>query len=121
MKANKKVLAIVAIVALVAILGVCLVACNASDYQKRLEKKGYIVTVLEGERLESMSKDLGYEVEFVITAGNLSTGDEVKFKKSADAKKAYNDAKENVSSKNDIYRSGKIVISGTKQGVKDAK
>ena len=77
MKANKKVLAIVAIVALVAILGVCLVACNASDYQKRLEKKGYIVTVLEGERLESASKNLGYEVEFVITAGNLKTGDNI--------------------------------------------
>ena len=34
---NKKVISIVAIIALVAILGVCLVACNADSYAKKLE------------------------------------------------------------------------------------
>ena len=33
---NKKVISIVAIIALVAILGVCLVACNADSYAKKL-------------------------------------------------------------------------------------
>ena len=37
---NKKVMAIVAVIALVAILGICLVACNAESYEKKLEKAG---------------------------------------------------------------------------------
>ena len=37
---NKKVMAIVAVIALVAILGICLVACNAESYEKKLEQEG---------------------------------------------------------------------------------
>ena len=36
---NKKVISIIAIVCIVAILGICLVACNADSYAKKLEKE----------------------------------------------------------------------------------
>ena len=123
---NKKLIAIIAIVALVAILGVCLVACNADDYVKRLEKKGYKVEAVTAE-------DLGIEdaeIEWAVTGikGSISLngieGDMVtviKFKKSDDAKKYEESAKENTILKLTIKRSGNIVIAGTEQGVKDAQ
>ena len=46
---SKKVMAVVAVVALVAILGICLVACNAESYEKKLEKAGYTVTSMSAE------------------------------------------------------------------------
>ena len=53
---NKKVISIVAIIALVAILGVCLVACNADSYAKKLEKEGYMVQKFTGEDAEAESE-----------------------------------------------------------------
>ena len=115
---NKKIISIIAIVAIIAILGVVLIACNASDYSKKLEKKGYAVTVVNGD------DDSSYD--FIVNGTKASLGNGVsvetvtvtKYKKSEDAKKAYNDAKSNDIA---VSRSGKIVIVGTEQGVKDAK
>lgn len=125
MKTNKKIMAIVAVIALVAILGVCLVACNASSYTKKLEKKGYTVTnLLDSASGESMDKS---KIEWAIMAakgGNIFAGDlgdmvtVVKFKKTADAKESEQAAKDSGQS---VYRTGKIVMAGTEQGVKDAK
>ena len=125
MKANKKILAIVAIIALVAILGVCLVACNADSYAKKLEKAGYTVQKLEAEKDED-----GHAIEWTVNASKkgegllgVVDGDTVsvtKFKSEDDAKEAEELAKAFWGEKG-VYRSGKIVISGTEQGVKDAK
>lgn len=110
---NKKVLAVVAVIALIAILGVCLVACNADDYKNRLDKAGYL------------AKDLPVDsenVEWVVLATKLSTGDSVtitKFKNTDDAKDAESKAKK--LNEDAVYRTGKIVMIGTEQGIKDAK
>ncbi len=110
---NKKVLAIVAVIALVAILGVCLVACNAESYEKKLEKAGYDVEVVE---------DAGKDAEWMVMAkkkGSFDTVTIVKCTSLDDAKDAEKEAKDmgGVS----VYRTGKIVMVGTEQGVKDAK
>lgn len=116
---SKKIMAIVAIVALVAILGVCLVACNKDDYVKRLEKADYHV--------EASNEYEGEDVEWAVVGkkGSLTTGLQtvtvVKFSKSDDAKKAYDDAKDNLPKGWDIKKSGSIIIVGTEQGVKDAQ
>ena len=112
---SKKVMAIVAVIALVAILGVCLVACNAEDYQKKLEKKGYTVVSTEG----------GDTVEWALKGSKMegatyNTVNIVKYVNTDDAKAAETDAKK-VYGENGTYRVGKIVIFGTEQGVKDAK
>ena len=57
---NKKVISIIAIIALVAILGVCLVACNAETYAKRLEKAGYKVEIVD---LSDEDKEEGVELD----------------------------------------------------------
>ena len=111
MRSNKKIIAIVAVIALVAILGVCLVACNADSYTKKLEKKDYTVTnLLDSATGQGMDKS---KVEWAIMAvkgGNILSGDlgdmvtVVKFKKTSDAKDAEKAAKE---SKQTVYRSGK--------------
>ena len=125
MKTNKKILAIVAVVALVAILGVFLVACNASSYTKKLEKKDYVVTnLLDSESGQSVDRS---KVEWAIMGvkvGNPLAGDAgemvivAKYKKTSDAKDAEKVAKQ---TSEKVYRTGKIVIAGTEQGVKDAK
>ena len=56
---NKKVISIVAIIALVAILGVCLVACNADSYAKKLEGKGYTVAKMTDEEAEEFVQETG--------------------------------------------------------------
>ncbi len=121
---NKKIIALIAVIAIVAILGVCLVACNAKSYQSKLEKKGYSVSVSEEDK-----DDDGADIEWMGTGakGALVNGDSVtvvKYKNTDDAKKAEADAKaykDNGLISYEVYRSGKIVIVGTAQGVKDAK
>lgn len=115
---NKKVLAIVAVIALVAILGVCLVACNADSYAKKLDKAGYDVQTFEGDEADDRADA---DVEWVVIAARLKTADSVtvaKFHSTDDAKDTEEKAKE---MKMNVYRTGKIVIIGTEQGVKDAK
>lgn len=113
---KKKALVIVAVIALVAILGVCLVACNAESYTKKLEKAGYRAESIE------LSDSQSETIEWIVSGGKLKTGDSVtitKFKNTDDAKDA-----ETVGKKlgdEYCYRTGKIVIVGTAQGVKDAK
>lgn len=121
---NKKVIiSIIAVILLVAVLGTFLVACSAESYQKKLEKKGYTVSTYKPD------KDEEDEIEWGITAtkGALLNGDSVsviKYKTLDDAKKAEQDAKDwqdNGFVSYEVYRSGKILFVGTKQGVKDAK
>ena len=118
---NKKVIALIAVIAIVAILGVCLVACNAKSYQNKLEKKGYTVSNYTGDDDD--------DIEWGISAskGALLNGDSVtvvKFKELDDAKEKetwYKNHKDNGLISYEVYRTGKIVIVGTAQGVKDAK
>lgn len=123
---KKRVLAIVAIIALVAVLGVCLVACNAEDYGKRLEKAGYTVSVSENNSLAVKAEETllavagGYEggIEFIVEG--IKRGEIVKVMKFDKAK----DAKRFVElfDKDDaVKRSDKYVFVGTEQGIKDAK
>lgn len=120
---KKTIIAIVAVIALVAILGTVLVACNQEDYQKRLEKKGYKVAsatdLIGAVGLQSST------VEWSLTATKDSEAVSItKYRNADDAKKAYEDAKEDLKDDKDgkyaVKKVGKIVIAGTKQGVRDA-
>ncbi len=118
---NKKtIIAIVAVIALVAILGTVLVACNKDDYTKRLEKKGYSI----GSATDIINA-FGFSsntVEWSLSAVKDSESVSViKYKNSDDAKSAYNDYKKNLKDGYAVKRHGKIVVYGTKQGVKDAE
>lgn len=117
---NKKVIALIAVIAIVAILGVCLVACNAKSYQSKLEKKGYKVTVETDYNDDSVYEWTVYGVKAEISLSSASAAyvTIAKFKKLDDAKDAEKDAKDNGLT---VKRSGKIVIAGSEQGVKDAK
>ena len=44
---RKKIVALIAVVAVVATLSLCLTACTANTYQRRLEKAGYNVTITQ--------------------------------------------------------------------------
>ena len=68
---NKKVVSIIAIIALVAILGVCLVACNANSYAKKLEGKGYDVETMPRETLDAYTEAFG--VDFDVKWGVAGT------------------------------------------------
>ena len=124
MRTNKKILAIVALIALVAVLGVCLVACNADSYAKKLEKKGYDVKTVEAGK-----DDDGYAIEWGVVG--TKKGDSLlapivsvsvtKYKSTDDAKEVESFSKDLLGG-DCVYRTGKIVIVGTTaQSVKDAK
>lgn len=114
---SKKVMAVVAVVALVAILGICLVACNAESYEKKLEKKDYYVTSYTADK-----DDASIEWGVVAKAKglNLDHVTVIKYTNTDDAKDA-EEASIKLYGEKGTYRIGKIVISGTEQGVKDAK
>ncbi|MBR7162688.1 MAG: hypothetical protein IKD35_01810 [Clostridia bacterium] len=119
---NKKVISIIAIIALVAVLGVCLIACNADTYAKRLEKAGYKVEVVD---LSDEDKEEG--VIWAVSAAKTNSITDVqivavtKYASADEAKKAEEDAKANNILNVTIERQGAILIIGTEQGVKDAK
>lgn len=117
---NKKVIiSIIAVILLVAVLGTVLVACNKEDYQKRLEKKGYSVAsatdLIGAVGLQSST------VEWSLTATKDNEAVSItKYRNADDAKKDYEDAKKNLRDGYAVKKLGKIVIYGTKQGVRDA-
>lgn len=131
---SKKIMAIVAVIALVAILGVCLVACNANSYQKKLEKAGYEVKSYDADSdyvkaiNKGMAEDDDYsgEVKWVVVATkvdlSLSKGLDAghvsiyKFAKIADAKQFVKDMGAEEDSEN-VVRKGNIVFVGTKAAV----
>lgn len=119
---NKKVLAIISIIALVAILGVCLVACNADSYAKRLDKAGYHVETLQGD--DAKEEAGGADVEWVVAAAKGTDSVVViKFKNTDDAKDFEDNAVTGSAFGKTLAceRSGKIVLYGTKDAVKAAK
>ena len=110
----KKLTGIIAIVALLVIVCTCSVACissvstNSSDYRSRLEGKGYTVTNIDVSLVTR-------EMEWGLYATH--NGDSVTvalFKNEDDAKAAEQESYT-------TYRSGKLVMAGTEQGVKDAR
>ena len=114
----KKIVSIVAIVTVLLIMSTCFVAClgastNSSDYRSRLEGKGYTVTNIDVSLVERA-------MEWGLYAGN---GDNLVtvalFKNEQDAKDAEQESKEMPNTY--TYRSGKLLIAGTEQGVKDAR
>ena len=111
-------MAVVAVVALVAILGICLVACNAESYEKKLEKAGYTVTSMSAEEAKEEGAEWG-----VVGVKGKDMVTVVKFAKSDDAK----EFESNVptlglgSLKVVVERVGSIVYYGTEAGVKAAK
>ena len=121
---NKKVISIVAIIALVAILGVCLVACNADSYAKKLEKEGYVVQKFTGEDAEAESEAEGvkWAVMGVKLDGLSSRMVSVLGFDNADDAKAYAESTADLVGEDLVYVSGKVVIVGsTADAVKDAK
>ena len=122
---NKKVISIVAIIALVAILGVCLVACNADSYAKKLEGKGYTVAKMTDEEAEEFAQETGLNIEILWgVAANKGT-DSVSilaFSNKEDAESIAN-VLNMVAGFTGMKAEakGKIVFMGTEQGIKDAK
>ena len=119
---NKKVISIVAIIALVAILGVCLVACNADSYAKKLEKAGYVVQTFTGDEANDEAEAEGVKWMVVgLKMNNLVDADSVMVVAfdNADDAKAFAEAMRGEG--DHVELSGKVVIVGTEQGVKDAK
>ena len=122
---NKKVISIVAIIALVAILGVCLVACNADSYAKKLEGKGYEVAKMTDEEAEEFVQETGLNIEIVWGVGARKGTDMVTilaFSNKEDAESIAN-VLNMVSGITGMKAEakGKIVFVGTEQGIKDAK
>lgn len=131
---NKKVMAIVAVIALVAILGICLVACNAESYQKKLEKEGYKVETFDADSdyVKTLNngmaenEDYSGEIKWVVKAAkaniSLSSGLDAgvvsitKFSKIADAKQYVKDLGAEEDDAN-IVRKGNIVFVGDKASV----
>ena len=121
---NKKVISIVAIIALVAILGVCLVACNADSYAKKLEKAGYMVEKYTGEDAaeEAEAEGVKWAVVGMKLDGLSSRMVSVLGFDNADDAKAYAEATADVVGEDLVYVSGKVVIVGSSaDAVKDAK
>ena len=122
---NKKVISIVAIIALVAILGVCLVACNADSYAKKLEGKGYTVEKMTDEEAEEFVQETGLDIEIVWGVAGTKGTDLVSilaFSNKDDAEafaNILNMAESFTGMKAEAK--GKIVFMGTEQGIKDAK
>ena len=122
---NKKVISIVAIIALVAILGVCLVACNADSYAKKLEGKGYTVEKMTDEETAAFAEETGLDIEIVWGVGGTNGTDIVTilaFSNKDDAESfanILNMATAFTGMKAEAK--GKIVFMGTEQGIKDAK
>ena len=122
---NKKVISIVAIIALVAILGVCLVACNADSYAKKLEGKGYTVETMSGEELDAYTEELGVDFDIKWGVGGQKGTDMVAIYafENADDAESFG-ALLNLGASYLGYEAevkGKLVYFGTEQGVKDAK
>ena len=122
---NKKVISIVAIIALVAILGVCLVACNADSYAKKLEGKGYTVTKMTDEETAAFAEETGLDVEIVWGVAGTKGTDMVSILAFADKEDAESFA--NILNMAAAFTGmkaeakGKILFVGTEQGIKDAK
>ncbi|MBR2956453.1 MAG: hypothetical protein IKC54_04605 [Clostridia bacterium] len=119
---NKKVISIIAIVCIVAILGICLVACNADSYAKKLEKAGYMVEKFTGDDAAEEADAEGVKWVVVgIKLNNLLDSDMVMVVgfDNADDAKAFAEAMDGEG--DHVELSGKVVIVGTEQGVKDAK
>ena len=122
---NKKVISIVAIIALVAILGVCLVACNADSYAKKLEGKGYTVEKMTDEEAEEFVQETGLDIEILWGVGGTKGTDMVSilaFSNKDDAESFANilNMAANFTGMK-AEAKGKIVFMGTEQGIKDAK
>ena len=121
---NKKVISIVAIIALVAILGVCLVACNADSYAKKLEKAGYMVEKYTGEDAaeEAEAEGVKWAVVGMKLDGLSSKVVSVIGFDNADDAKAYAETATDLVGEDCVHVSGKVVIVGSSaDAVKDAK
>ena len=121
---NKKVISIVAIIALVAILGVCLVACNADSYAKKLEKAGYVVDKYTGGDAEAEAEVEGvkWAVVGMKLDGLSSRVVSVLGFDNADDAKAYAETATDLVGEDCVHISGKVVIVGSSaDAVKDAK
>lgn len=120
---KKKIVAIVAAITLVAILAVCLVACNADSYTKKLEKAEYKVVKVEQEDLKEMGIDES-KIDWAVSGNKgLNSVSVIKFKKTADAKEFESDfAKLGVSTFGvKCERSSGIVFVGTEEAIKVVK
>ncbi len=121
---NKKIISIVAIIMLVAVLSIALVACNAENYEKRLEKAGYTVKAEEAPEDEE-------DIKFVVSGmKGLSDGVIVIGYKSIKAAKAAEngDVVQMLKATLDylpgdvvVERQSSVLFIGTAQGIKDAK
>ena len=121
---NKKVISIVAIIALVAILGVCLVACNADSYAKKLEKAGYMVEKYTGDDAaeEAEAEGVKWAVVGMKLDGLSSRMVSVIGFDNADDAKAYAETATDLVGEDCVHISGKVVIVGSSaDAVKDAK
>lgn len=117
----------ISFIAVIAMLLVTLVSCAPSSIKaatQKMEKKDYKVI---SEKLPQEAEDEGVVGIIVATKGNIADmlkGDyemvtATLFKSAKDAKKAMKDAEDTFGKDTVIKQSGKWIVVGTEQGVKD--
>ncbi len=120
---KKRVLAIIAIVAIVTIMTACLCACNAESIAKKLEKKGYKVSVATEDEIKNINKNGGgLDGGLKWYVAGLKGTDVVHvycFNKADDAKKMEEVCTE-AKTYEKVKRVGKVVCFGAASAVDDA-
>ena len=110
--------------ALLCVLAFTLVACapkDAAAAKEKLEKKDYVVVAADLEKDNSEKVAATVSGTKNLLTKNSHTVIATKYWKAADAKDAYKDAKENAKDGVKVAKSGKWVIVGDKESVKDFK
>ena len=121
MKKALKVISLVLAMVCCAVMFIACVPATPEKAEKKLEKKGYTVTVIEVDGLASLGAPDGCEC---YVTGINEDGEMVGayyFDKASNAKDYYEDLKELAEDEDDIVvkKSGKVVVAATEQGWKD--
>lgn len=102
-----------------------LVACNKeTEYAKKLQKEGYSVVASEGKSYEPDNAG-GYYAVYAERENDKSDEPDyvyiMIFDKKQDAERIFGKLIADIGGYGKIHRSGKVIIYGTEQGVKDAR
>ena len=121
MKKALKVISLALAMVCCAVMFIACVPATPEKAEKKLEKKGYTVEVIEVDGLTSLGAPDGCECYVY----GMKEGGEIVvayyFDKASNAKDYYNELKESVDDEDEVVvkKSGKVVVAATEQGWKD--
>ena len=121
MKKALKVISLALAMVCCAVMFIACVPATPEKAEKKLEKKGYTVTVVEvTEVVESLAPE-GCECSVMAINEDGETVVAYYFDKGANARDYYKELKDEVDDEDDVVvkKSGKVVVAATKQGWKD--